>query len=88
MNVIHYIGLDVQKKSISYCIKDSRRPNRSGAQTEGRATLRSWAEGLREPYCGRCNVHIPVAECSSDFSPEGFGNQHRKCTHTTRGAIN
>jgi len=33
-------------------------------------------------------VHIPRAAHSSDFSPERFGNLHRKCTHTTRRAFN
>ncbi len=53
MNVIHYIGLDVHKKTISYCIKTAD----GGIVLEGklqalRSTLRNWAEGLREPWCG------------------------------------
>jgi hypothetical protein len=51
MTVIHYIGLDVHKKTISYCIKTAD----GGIVREGklqalRATLRSWAEGLGEPW--------------------------------------
>jgi transposase len=53
MNVIHYIGLDVHKKTISYCIKTAEgRIVREGKLEASRATLRSWAEGLREPWCG------------------------------------
>jgi transposase len=53
MNVIHYIGLDVHKKSISYCIKTADgRIVREGKLQATRAMLRSWAEGLREPWCG------------------------------------
>jgi transposase len=53
MNVIHYIGLDVHKKTISYCIKTADgRIVREGKLQATRATLRSWAEGLREPWCG------------------------------------
>jgi transposase len=53
MNVIHYIGLDVHKKTISYCIKTADgRIVREGKLEASRATLRSWAEGLREPWCG------------------------------------
>ena len=53
MNVIHYIGLDVHKKSISYCIKTADgRIVREGKLQATRLTLRSWAEGLREPWCG------------------------------------
>src|SRR5882724_4440557 len=53
---------------------------------------------LREIYLGviddmvganrsRC-VQIPRAAHGSDFSPEHFGNLHRKCTHTTRRTFN
>jgi transposase len=53
MNVIHYIGLDVHKKTISYCIKTADgRIVREGKLQALRSTLRSWAEGLREPWCG------------------------------------
>src|SRR5713101_3414000 len=33
-------------------------------------------------------IYIPGAAHGSDFSPERFGNLDRKCTHTTRRAIN
>ena len=53
MNVIHYIGLDVHKKSISYCIKTADgRIVQEGKLQALRATLRSWAEDLREPWHG------------------------------------
>jgi transposase len=53
MNVIHYIGLDVHKKTISYCIKTADgRIVREGKLEASRATLRSWAECLLEPWCG------------------------------------
>src|SRR6267143_7227848 len=53
MNVNHYIGLDVHKKSISYCVKTA-----DGTMVEEgklRAThlaLREWAEKRREPWHG------------------------------------
>jgi transposase len=53
MNVIHYIGLDVHKKTISYCIKTADgRIVREGKLPATRLALRSWAEDLREPWCG------------------------------------
>jgi hypothetical protein len=53
MNVIHYIGLGVHKKTTSYCIKTADgRIVREGKLQATRITLRSWAEGLREPWCG------------------------------------
>src|SRR6516164_5594493 len=53
MNVNHYIGFDVHKKSISYCVKTA-----DGTIVEEgmlRAThlgLREWAEKRREPWHG------------------------------------
>jgi transposase len=53
MNVIHYIGLDVHKKTISYCIKTADgRIVREGRLQATRLALRSWAEDLREPWWG------------------------------------
>jgi transposase len=53
MNVIYYIGLDVHKKNISHCIKTADgRIVREGKLEATRATLRSWAEGLQEPWFG------------------------------------
>jgi transposase len=53
MNAIHYIGLDVHKKTISYCIKTADgRIVQEGKLQACRLALRSWAEGLREPWCG------------------------------------
>jgi transposase len=74
MNVIHYIGLDVHKKTISYCIKTADgRIVREGKLEASRATLRSWAECLREPWCGAMEATLfsawiydtlkPYAQC-------------------------
>jgi transposase len=53
MNVIHYIGLDVHKKTISYCMKTADgRIVREGRLPATRPVLRGWAEDLREPWCG------------------------------------
>jgi transposase len=53
MNVVHYIGLDVHKKTVSYCIKTADgRIVWEGKLQASRLALRSWAEGLREPWCG------------------------------------
>jgi hypothetical protein len=53
MNVIHYIGLDVHKKSVSYCVNTADgRIVQEGKLQALRVTLRSWAEDLREPWCG------------------------------------
>lgn len=53
MNVIHYIGLDVHKKTVSYCIKTADgRIVQEGTLQATRAALRSWAEKLPQPWHG------------------------------------
>jgi transposase len=53
MTVIHYIGLDVHKKTISYCIKTADgRIVREGILEASRAALRGWAGGLQVPWHG------------------------------------
>jgi transposase len=53
MNVIHYIGLDVHKKTISYCVKTADGEiAQEGKLEASRSVLRRWAEGRREPWSG------------------------------------
>ena len=53
MNAIHYIGLDVHKKTISYCIKTADgKIVREGKLEAERTVLRCWARGLRQPWQG------------------------------------
>ncbi len=53
MNAIHYIGLDVHKKTISYCIKTADgQIVQEGTLEAERTVLRRWAEGLRQPWHG------------------------------------
>ena len=47
MNAIHYIGLDVHKKTISYCIKTAAgQIVKEGTVAAERSVLRSWAGSL------------------------------------------
>jgi transposase len=49
----HYIGLDVHKKTISYCIKTpAGEIVQEGRLQASRLALRSWAEGHRVPWRG------------------------------------
>jgi hypothetical protein len=53
MNVNHYIGFDVHKKSISYCVKTA--DGTIVEESTVRAThlaLREWAQKRREPWHG------------------------------------
>jgi transposase len=53
MNAIHYIGLDVHKKTISFCVKTA-----GGQIVEGgtlaaeRTVLRSWAAARKRAWRG------------------------------------
>jgi transposase len=53
MNAIHYIGLDVHKKTISCCIKTaSGQIVKEGTLVAERTVLRNWARGLQQPWHG------------------------------------
>jgi transposase len=53
MNVTHYIGLDVHKKTISYCVKTADgKIVEEGKLPALRATLRHWAEGQKQAWHG------------------------------------
>jgi transposase len=59
MNGTHYIGLDVHKKSISYCIKSAAgQIVREGTVAADRTVLRSWAASLKEPWHGAMEATI------------------------------
>jgi len=48
MNVIYYIGFDLHKKTVSYCIKTaSGEIVQEGKLTAQREVLRAWAAALR-----------------------------------------
>jgi transposase len=53
MNVLHYIGFDVHKKSVSYCIKTAAGEIvEEGKVPALRAALRRWAEQQQQPWRG------------------------------------
>jgi transposase len=59
MNVIHYIGLDVHKKTISYCIKTAAgQIVKEGTLVADRLVLRSWAASLPQPWHGAMEATI------------------------------
>jgi transposase len=53
MNVTHYIGFDVHKKSVSYCVKTADgRIVEEGKLPATRQALRGWAQQRTEPWHG------------------------------------
>jgi len=53
MNVSHYIGLDVHKKSVSYCVKTADgRIVEEGKLRATHQTLQQWAQQRTEPWHG------------------------------------
>src|SRR6266404_3905696 len=53
MNAIHYIGFDVHKKTISFCVKtaDGQIVEEGRLEAE-RTVLRRWAAGRKQPWRG------------------------------------
>ena len=51
MNSMHYIGLDVHKKTISYCVKDaSGQVHQDGKVGATRWELDGWMKTLPQPW--------------------------------------
>src|ERR1700743_1718 len=65
MNAIHYIGLDVHKKTISYCIKTAAgQIVKEGTLAAERCVLRGWAARMEAPSssAGTDDTPKPYAE--------------------------
>ena len=57
MQSIYYIGLDVHKKTISYCVKDgSGRIHLGGTIPATRLDLDRWRKTLPQPWMAACCV--------------------------------
>src|ERR1700753_4036996 len=70
MNVIHYIGLDVHKKTISYCIKTAAgQIVKEGTLVSDRSVLRSWAASLPQPWHGAMEATMCSAGSSDRLEP-------------------
>ena len=70
MNIHHYIGFDVHKKSISYCVK--RADGVIVEESKLRATrdaLRQWAEKRREPWQGAMEATLFSGWIYDTFKP-------------------
>jgi transposase len=53
MNTIDYIGLDVHKKAMSFCVKDAAgKVLEEGAVAASRSALQEWVEQRRRPWQG------------------------------------
>lgn len=59
MSICYYIGLDIHKKTISYCVKkiDGTMVGQ-GKITADRKSLSKWMEGLPGPWCGAMEATI------------------------------
>ncbi len=51
MNALHYIGFDVHKKAISFCVKTAAGEIvEEGSVPAQRGVLRQWASARRQPW--------------------------------------
>lgn len=59
VSVPYYVGLDVHRKTISYCVKTSDgRIVRESSMPSNREALSEWAAGLDQPWCGGLEATI------------------------------
>ena len=72
---MYYIGLDVHKKTISYCVKDvSGRIQQQGKVGSTRRELDCWMKSLPQPWMvameatifSGLDLRLPAAACRSD----------------------
>ena len=66
METMYYIGLDVHKKTISYCVKDGG----GGIYAEGsipatRLTLDMWMKTLPRPWTAAMEAHLHGSDLRS-----------------------
>ena len=58
MERLYYIGLDIHKKTISYCVKQvDGKIVQQGAMAAERKTLLKWMEGFARALVGRYGSH-------------------------------
>jgi transposase len=59
VSVSYYVGLDVHRKTISYCVKTSDgRIVREASIPSNREALSQWAQSLDQPWCGGLEATI------------------------------
>ncbi|MDD2852200.1 MAG: hypothetical protein PHY09_09935 [Desulfuromonadaceae bacterium] len=70
MNAIYYIGLDIHKKTISYCIKKvDRTLVRQGTVCAERKALHQWQFELPGSWCGAMEATIFTGWVYDFFKP-------------------
>ena len=70
MNVIHYVGLDVHKKTISYCVKTAAGEIvEEGRLETSRGAVRIWAEGRQQPWSGAMEATLFSAWIYDTLNP-------------------
>src|ERR1035437_10705745 len=76
MNVNHYIGFDVHKKTVSYCVKIADgtivEESKLGATHQA---LRQWAEKRRGPWHGAMEATLFSGGVYDTFEPHAAGLQ-------------
>ena len=72
MNNLHYIGFDVHKKSISFCVKTGAGEIlEEGVVLAQREVLRQWASARRQPWRGAMEATLFSAWFYDTLKPYG-----------------
>ncbi len=72
MNTLHYIGFDVHKKTISFCVKTAAGEIvEEGSLLAQRAVLRQWASARRQPWRGALEATLFSSWIYDTLKPYG-----------------
>ena len=72
MDALHYIGFDVHKKSISFCVKTAAGEIvEEGSVPAQRAVLRRWAAARQQPWRGAMEATLFSAWIYDTLKPYG-----------------
>jgi transposase len=76
MDSMYYIGLDIHKKTISYCVKDqSGRVCDEGTIPATRMALDRWMDTLAQPWTAAMEATMFTAWTL----PRGYSSERRNC---------
>ena len=86
---MYYIGLDVHKKTISYCIKDaSGQVHREGTIGATRNELDRWMKTLPQPWTVAMEATIFTGWIYDHFAEEGLRSGEFSATRSFAGGEN
>jgi hypothetical protein len=85
MQTMYYIGLDVHKRTISYCVKDgSGRVYAEGSVPAARLDLDRWMKTLPQPWTAAMEATVFTGWIYDHLQPHAAARQLICCRFTRR----